>query len=78
METKFNISGMHCDSCAKEIQETLAETAGVESADVIYANRQATITYDEGVVQPQTLVKKIQDLGYEFTISGQSQSEVGA
>ena len=78
MEAKFNISGMHCDSCAKEIQETLAETAGVESADVIYANRQATITYDEGVVQPQTLVKKIQDLGYEFTISGQSQSEVGA
>lgn len=78
METKFNISGMHCDSCAKDIQETLAETAGVERAEVSYADRQATITYDDSVVQPQTLVKKIQDLGYEFTISGQSQSEVGA
>lgn len=78
METKFNISGMHCDSCAKDIQETLADTAGVERAEVIYADRQAIITYDDAVVQPQTLVKKIQDLGYEFTISGQSQSEVGA
>lgn len=78
METKFNISGMHCDSCAKDIQETLAETAGVERAEVSYADRQAIITYDDSVVQPQTLVKKTQDLGYEFTISGQSQSEVGA
>ena len=78
MKTKFNISGMHCDSCAKDIQETLAETAGVQKADVRYADRQAIVSYDDRVVQPQTLVKKIQDLGYEFTISGDSQSEVGA
>jgi copper chaperone CopZ len=78
METKFNISGMHCDSCAKDIQETLAETAGVERAEVVYADRQATVVYNDDVVQPQTLAEKIQELGYEFTISGQSQSEVGA
>ncbi len=78
METKFNISGMHCDSCAKGIQETLADTAGVERADVFYGDRQAVVVYDNAIVQPQTLVKKIQDLGYAFTISGDSQSEVGA
>lgn len=78
METKFNISGMHCDSCAKEIQETLADTAGVQKVNVLYGDRQAIVAYDDGIVQPQTLVKKIQDLGYEFTISGDSQSEVGA
>lgn len=78
METKFNISGMHCDSCAKDIQETLAETAGVQTADVRYADRQAIVSYDDRVVQSQALVKKIQDLGYEFTISANSQSEVGA
>lgn len=78
METKFNINGMHCDSCAKDIEETLADMAGFERAEVSYADRQAIIAYDDRVVQSQTLVKKIQDLGYEFTISGQSQSEVGA
>lgn len=78
METKFNISGMHCDSCAADIRETLEETAGVERVDVSYEDKQAIIGYDGNVTQPQTLIKKIQDLGYTLTISGDSQSEVGA
>lgn len=78
METKFNISGMHCDSCAADIRETLEETAGVERVDVSYDDKQAIISYDENVTQPQTFVKKIQELGYGLTISGDSQSEVGA
>lgn len=78
METKFNITGMHCESCAADIRETLEDTAGVARADVSYSDKQAVITYDENVTQPATLVKKIQDLGYGFTISGDSQSEVGA
>lgn len=78
MQTKFNIDGMHCASCAEDIRETLEETAGVERVEVSYDDRQATVSYDERVTQPQTFVKKLQDLGYTFTISGQPQSEVGA
>jgi hypothetical protein len=37
------------------------------------------VEYDEGVVQESTLLqKKIQDLCYQATVSGQTQSEVGA
>ncbi len=69
MQTKFNLSGMHCQSCVLDIQETLAETAGVNRAEVSYADAQAVVDYDENTVQTETLVKKIQDLGYTATTS---------
>lgn len=69
---------MHCDSCAADIKETLEETAGVESADVTFKRKTAIVDFDDQTVQQATLIKKIQDLGYTATVSGQPQSEVGA
>ena len=78
MQAELNIEGMHCESCAVDIKETLEETAGVFKADVTFKRKTAIVEYDEEVVQQTTLVKKIQDLGYQATVSGQPQSEVGA
>ena len=78
MKKEFNIEAMHCDSCAASIKETLEETAGVKSADVTFKRKTAIVEFDDGVVQQSTLIKKIQDLGYQATVSGESQSEVGA
>ncbi len=77
MKAEFNIEGMTCDSCAANIKETLEETAGVREADVTFKRKTAIVDFDEETVQQSTLVKKIQDLGYTATISGESQSEVG-
>ena len=78
MRTELNIEGMTCDHCAASIKETLEETAGVASADVTFKRKTAIVDFDERTVQQSTLVKKIQDLGYNATISGEQQSEVGA
>lgn len=78
MKAEFNIEGMHCDSCAANIKETLEETAGVNGVDVTFKRKTAIVEFDDRVVQQGTIVKKIQDLGYKATISGQPQSEVGA
>lgn len=67
MKAEFHIDGMHCESCAVDIKETLEETAGVESADVTFSGKTAVVDFDENTVQQQTLVKKIQDLGYTAT-----------
>jgi copper chaperone CopZ len=69
---------MHCESCVAEIKEALEETAGVQSADVTFKRKTAVVDFDERTVQQQTLLKKIQDLGYTATVSGESQSGVGA
>ncbi len=78
MRTELHIEGMHCDSCAADIKETLEETAGVQAADVTFKRKTAIVDFDDQTVQQSTLIKKIQDLGYKATVSGESQSEVGA
>lgn len=78
MKAELNIEGMHCDSCAADIKETLSNTAGVRDVDVTFKRKTAIVDFDEQTVQQSTLVKKIQDLGYTTTVSGKSQSEVGA
>jgi copper chaperone CopZ len=78
VKTELNIEGMHCDSCAAEIKETLEDTAGVRQVDVTFKRKTAIVEFDDRTVQPKTLIKKIQDLGYQASVSGESQSEVGA
>ena len=73
MKTELHIQGMHCESCAEDIKETLEETAGVKSADVTFGGKTAVVEHDDAVVQQATLIKKIQDLGYTATVGDQQQ-----
>ncbi len=75
MKAEFHIDGMHCESCAADIRETLEETAGVHSADVTFSGKTAVVNFDENTVQQTTLVKKIQDLGYTATVGDQQQQQ---
>ena len=78
MKAEFHIQGMHCESCAVDIKETLEETAGVRQADVTFNGKTAVVEFDDNTVQQGTLIKKIQDLGYQATVGEQQQTEAGA
>ncbi|MDT5158888.1 MAG: P-type Cu+ transporter [Acidobacteriota bacterium] len=73
MKAELNIDGMHCESCAALIKETLEETAGVERADVSFGGKTAVVSFDDNVVPQKTLVEKIQDIGYIATVGDQQQ-----
>lgn len=75
MKSEFHIKGMHCGSCAVEIKETLETTAGVRHADVTFSGKTAGVEYDDAVVQRETIIKKIQDLGYQATVADEPQTE---
>ena len=75
MKAEFHIDGMHCESCATDIKETLEGTAGVKGADVTFSGKTAVVEFDENTVQQTTLVKKIQDLGYTATPGDQQQQQ---
>jgi P-type Cu+ transporter len=75
MKAEFHIQGMHCESCAADIRETLEETAGVQKADVTFNGKTAVVDFDPGVVQEATIIKKIQDLGYNATRGDQQQQQ---
>ena len=73
MKAELHIKGMRRDSCAALIKDTLEETAGVHSADVNFGGKTAVVNFDENVVQQKTLIKKIQDIGYNATEGDQQQ-----
>ena len=58
------IQGMTCASCVARIEKTLRATKGVQEANVNIATEKANILYDPGLVDPQSLIRAIEDLGY--------------
>src|SRR5256714_1284278 len=71
MKAEFHLDGMHCESCAALIKETLEDTAGGRHADATFRGKTAVVNFDENTVQQATLIKKIQDLGYKATVGDQ-------
>jgi Cu+-exporting ATPase len=62
------ISGMHCAACQSRVQAALARTPGVSDANVNLMLNNASVTYDEGAVEPQALVETIQSTGYDAAL----------
>ncbi len=60
----YDISGMHCASCANIIERTFSKIEGVSKIEVNYATEQAKIAFDETKVSRDELSKKIEPLGY--------------
>ncbi len=63
----FPISGMHCASCASNIQRVLKRIPGVKVASVNYASEQALIEKDESVTNDQ-IEAAVTRLGYKAFI----------
>ena len=70
MTTKITIpvTGMHCAACQSRVQAALTKTPGVADASVNLMLNNATVTYDEGAVKPQTLVESIRSTGYDAAL----------
>ncbi len=66
MEKKtFNITGMHCASCARNIEKRLKKKEGVINAGVSYATSRASIEYDPEKINEQKIAGAINKLGYK-------------
>ena len=62
---QLKISGMTCAACSARIEKGLSKLAGVEKAAVNLASEKAVVTYDPTQINPEAMVQKIHDLGYE-------------
>lgn len=73
----FHVSGMHCASCAANIQRSLSKVPGVKEAAVNYANEQATVKIAEHTAHHE-LEKAVAKLGYTAHIGIEDTSELVA
>ena len=61
----IHITGMTCTTCAATIEKGLAETPGVEQANVSFASEKATIEYDPSKVNLAKIKDTISQIGYK-------------
>ncbi|MFH2019413.1 MAG: heavy-metal-associated domain-containing protein [bacterium] len=61
----FKLSGLHCTSCSLNIDGTLEDTKGVLSSATSYAKSQTNISYDPTIIDKNSLIKVITNLGYQ-------------
>ena len=61
---KFKISGMHCTSCAMNIDGDLEDTQGIKQANTNYAKSQTEVEFDENKITDKKIINIIAKTGY--------------
>lgn len=61
---KFKISGMHCTSCAMNIDGDLEDTDGIKQANTNYAKSQTEVEFDENKITDKKIINIIAKTGY--------------
>ena len=57
----FNIEGMTCAiGCAKTIEKELSETNGVQNASVDFDKKEATVSFDSSIQNPESITKIVE------------------
>jgi len=63
-KAEIKISGMHCASCALNVEKSLQGLEGVGEAQVNFGTEKATVEYDPDKLKLQDLEKTVEDAGY--------------
>ena len=77
------VSGMDCGGCAKTIEASLQQLAGVTEVSVSFASERLNVSYDPQQVREADIIKRVTDLGYtveqapEKTTAKKLQAHVG-
>lgn len=62
-KAKLEISGMHCASCASNIEKSLKKTPGVKDAKVMLLLKKGVVECDDSV-SDETLKNAVKRTGY--------------
>ncbi|MDO8662958.1 MAG: heavy metal translocating P-type ATPase [Candidatus Omnitrophota bacterium] len=65
----LNISGMHCASCASNIESALRKLPGVSDAQVNFATEKAYIEFDPQILEAKNLITAIEKIGYQANLA---------
>ncbi|MFH2063203.1 MAG: heavy metal translocating P-type ATPase [bacterium] len=73
----FSIGGMHCASCAVNIERSLAEAPGVGAANVNYALAEASVEYDDAQLAEADVHRLVAAAGYQVVSPDMAHSQEG-
>lgn len=65
---RFKIDGMHCVSCAMNIDGELEDTDGIKESNTNYAKQVTEVEFDDTKINLQKIVNIIKSVGYSATL----------
>ncbi len=65
----FTLDGMWCAACATVAEKVLLRIPGVDDAQVSFAAAKGRIDYDPQIVDVESLLQRIEKLGYKATLT---------
>ncbi|MGI5850507.1 MAG: heavy-metal-associated domain-containing protein [Clostridiales bacterium] len=66
MTTKtYQLETLVCPSCMAKIEGALKRINGIEKSKVLFNSSKAKVTFDESVVDSDTIKKAIEKVGFE-------------
>lgn len=66
MTTKtYQLDTLTCPSCTAKIQGMLKKTDGIKESEVLFNSSRVKVSFDENVVDSETIKSKIDRLGFE-------------
>ncbi len=65
---KFKITGMHCTSCAFNIDGDLEDSGKVIDCSTSYAKQVTEVTFDEKKTSHEEIIKIIEKTGYSAQV----------
>jgi Cu+-exporting ATPase len=68
------IAGMHCASCASNIESSLKKLSGVSAVNVNFATEKATVEFDENMTKENEINNTIEKLGYK--VIGENEKKI--
>ncbi len=62
------VQNMTCELCPLAVKKALEKVPGVSAAQVDFATKTATVTYDPDQTQPEALIQATTNAGYPSTV----------
>ena len=64
-KAKLQIAGMHCASCAVNVDDALEDLPGVKRASTSFSRGRTKVEFDETSLELETIRSVITELGYQ-------------
>ncbi len=68
VKQKLKIEGMHCTSCAMNIDFDLEDLEGVKSAKTNYAKQESEIEFNKDLINIDKIIETIGKTGYNVIL----------
>lgn len=72
---EIEISGMHCESCAKILTESLSDLEGVMEINISQEDNKGKVIFENTLVDPDSIINTIEKEGYGAKIVSEKADE---